>query len=294
LSVRDLGDDRTSRVGWGLRLSVGDLGDNRANGASWGLRLAIRDLGDNGASWSLRLAIRDLGDNRANGAGWGLRLTIRDLGDDSSRGLRLTIRDLADNSSRGLRLSVGDLSDCSNTGSRWLAVRGLANRARRAAGDGIDQDCLAVRSPIAVIQVVEVSADALIEDVGSTEGERAIVAEGEASGIDGSGLRRVVELELEVGGNISSAFLGIGELPTSQREDKAARVTTGTLVDITLQDLAFGRSDLEGASIVGRAACRRGRTGRDVTSHSLRGSVGRSGESSKSECSLHDCKANEV
>jgi hypothetical protein len=244
LSVRDLGDDRSSRVGWGLRLSVGDLGDNRANGASWGLRLAIRDLGDNGASWSLRLAIRDLGDNRANGAGWGLRLTIRDLGDDSSRGLRLTIRDLgddssrglrltirdlADNSSRGLRLSVGDLSDCSNTGSRWLAVRGLANSARRGARDGIDQDWLAVRSPIAVIQVVEVSADALIEDVGSTEGERAIVAEGEASGIDGSGLRRAVELELEVGGNISSAFLGIGELPTSQRDNKAARVTTGTL-----------------------------------------------------------------
>lgn len=86
-----------------------------------------------------------------------------------------------------------------------------------------------MRSPIAVIKVVEVSADALIEDVGSTEGERAIVAKGEASGIDSSGLGRTVELELVVGGDISSALLGIRELPTSQRDDKAASVATGTL-----------------------------------------------------------------
>lgn len=69
---------------------------------------------------------------------------------------------------------------------------------------------------------------------------------------------------------------------------------TSYLVDITLQDLAFRGSDLEGSIIVGRAARRRGRTGSDATSHGLGSSVGRSSKSSKSECSLHDCKANEV
>lgn len=131
LSVRDLGDDRSSRIGWGLGLPVGDLGDNRA---SWGLGLSVGDLGDNranGAGWGLRLTIRDLGDNRTSR---GLRLAVRDLSDDrsyrTSWGLRLSIRDLSHGRRSGsLRLSIRDLSDCSNAGSRCLAIRTLADSA---------------------------------------------------------------------------------------------------------------------------------------------------------------------
>jgi hypothetical protein len=42
--------------------------------------------------------------------------------------------------------------------------------------------------PPAVVEVVEVTAEALEEDGGGTEGQRAVLAEGPAAGVEGAGL----------------------------------------------------------------------------------------------------------
>jgi hypothetical protein len=201
LSIRDLGDRNGSgRTGWGLWLSIRDLRDDGAARSGWGLRLSIRDLRDDGAARS----------------GWGLRLSVRDLSDGRGCG--------------SLRLSIRYLGDSPNGSSRRLAIRALTNWvAARTTWEEIDEDGLAVRGPLAVIQVVEVAAQALVEDVGSAEGKRAIVAGGEAVSVDSSGLGRGVELELVVGGDISSSSLGILQFAIGQSDDKAAWVTTSTL-----------------------------------------------------------------
>lgn len=62
-----------------------------------------------------------------------------------------------------------------------------------------------------VVEVVEVAAQALEEDSGATEGERAVAASRPASGVDGTSLGGAVELELVVGGNVTGAVLGVGE-----------------------------------------------------------------------------------
>ena len=66
-----------------------------------------------------------------------------------------------------------------------------------------------MRCPFSVVQVIEVSTQAFIEYVRATKGERSIVASREASRVDGSGLWRIVELELVVGSNISRTSLRI-------------------------------------------------------------------------------------
>lgn len=62
-----------------------------------------------------------------------------------------------------------------------------------------------------VVKVVEVAAQALEEDSGVAEGEGAVAASRPASSVDGASLGRAVELELVVGGDVTSAVLGVGE-----------------------------------------------------------------------------------
>lgn len=62
-----------------------------------------------------------------------------------------------------------------------------------------------------VVEVVEVTTQALVEDSRATKSKRAVRAGRPASGVDGSSLSRAVELELVVGGNVTSAVLGVGE-----------------------------------------------------------------------------------
>lgn len=123
-----------------------------------------------------------------------------------------------------------------------------------------------MRGPLTVIQIVEVAAQALVEDVGSAEGKGSIVAGGEASSVDCSGLGWAVELELVVGGDISCSSLGILQFAIGQSDYKTAWVTTSTLwmsvskapmqaegstylVDITLHDLAVHSGDLEAPGV---------------------------------------------
>jgi hypothetical protein len=80
-----------------------------------------------------------------------------------------------------------------------------------------------------VVQVIEATAQAFVEDCGTTKGERAVAAGREPSGVDCSRLRRVIELELVVGSNITSTAAGIVQLAVEQVDNQTSRVSTGTL-----------------------------------------------------------------
>lgn len=81
-----------------------------------------------------------------------------------------------------------------------------------------------------VVEVVEAARQALVEDGGRTQGERAIVASGETGSVDGTSLRRSVELELVVGDNGTSAVLLVLEDTIVKVEDEGVGATAVTLL----------------------------------------------------------------
>lgn len=74
-----------------------------------------------------------------------------------------------------------------------------------------DCDCDALRRPVDRVEVVKVTREALVPHAAATQGEGAVCADGEARRVDGAALRRIVELELVVRGNIAGATLGVFE-----------------------------------------------------------------------------------
>ena len=88
-----------------------------------------------------------------------------------------------------------------------MAVSGLAGSAtlHGTTTDGLDVDRAALATLGLVVQVVEVSAQALVENSLVTKDERAVVADSPARGVDRIGLEDVVELELVVGDDLTSA-----------------------------------------------------------------------------------------
>lgn len=63
-----------------------------------------------------------------------------------------------------------------------------------------------------VVQVVEVTRQALVEQVLVTQGQETSRGDGPTSSIDGTGLRwRTVKLELSVGHNSANSALGVGQ-----------------------------------------------------------------------------------
>lgn len=81
---------------------------------------------------------------------------------------------------------------------------------------GIDGDRRALGSPVHVVQVVEVTAQALVENVGSSQSEGAIAANRPSSSVNSTSLRWLVELELVVGSNVTSATDGVRQNTISQ------------------------------------------------------------------------------
>jgi len=81
-----------------------------------------------------------------------------------------------------------------------MLVLSAGDKCERLDGDGG-----ALGGPVAVVEVVETTAEALPEDVGAAEGQAAVSAHGEAGGVDGTSLRWLVELELVVGRNVAGA-----------------------------------------------------------------------------------------
>lgn len=201
--------------------------------------LAVDDLG----AWSA-----DWGDSRA--ALW-LPVNVLSAADNGGGGLDLTIGYLSDRSDWvcrcwGLDLSVGDLSDAA--GGLWLTISDLAdgsddsragdltiwnlglntgggggNRCwsggawgRGAAANHYYVNWRALSGIVLVVEVVEVAAQALVPSGVGAECERTILADGETSGVDGTSLGWVIELELVVGGDIASAALRVLEDTTGE------------------------------------------------------------------------------
>lgn len=79
-----------------------------------------------------------------------------------------------------------------------------------------------------VVQVVEVSTEALVEDGGATKSESVVCTNREACGVDGAGLRGPIELELAVVGNISSPGLRILQDSVLKSQDESAVSSTGS------------------------------------------------------------------
>ena len=86
--------------------------------------------------------------------------------------------------------------------------RGLLTVDERERLDG---DGRTLSGPFAVVEIVEVAAEALPEDVGAAQSQAAVAADGEASSVDGAGLGWLIELELVVGGNVASTADSIGQ-----------------------------------------------------------------------------------
>ena len=232
----------------GLDLTVGDLGDRLADGGR-GLDLTVRDLSDRLSSGSLDLAIRDLSDGDTTSGG--LNLTIGDLSDrGTGRGLDLTIRDLSDSlgGGGGLELTVANLGS-SASGSSTTSLQDVDVDGRALVASGL------------VVKVVEVTAQALVEDGRATDGKSAVAADGETRGVDGTGLGRLVELELVVGSNVTSAALVIGQ-------DTVGKSDSQDLVLTSLEAALGGGGDVsngdaEGTVEAGLAALRSGLLGGD-------------------------------
>ena len=78
---------------------------------------------------------------------------------------------------------------------------------------------------VVVVEVVEIAAQALIPSGVGAECERTILADGETSGVDGTSLGWVIELELVVGGNVASAALRIHEDTTRKSQLEGSRLS---------------------------------------------------------------------
>lgn len=253
----------TSSVGWGLWLTVRDLGHGSGGG---GLNLSIRDLGDWGTSGGLGLSVGDLSDWGTSGS---LGLAIRDLGDWGAGGcLWLSVRDLGNWGTSGcLWLSVGNLGDWDTGGSLRLAVGDLGNwggsdlsvgdlggnghgGGGRSGTHDVNVDLGALGTGGLVVEVVEGTAEALVEDGGAAESDGSVAASRPSSGVDGTSLGRSVKLELLVGGDVSSSAFGIGHDTVVEGDDERSGSLSGA------RGGHVNDGDLEGTGVAGRASCR--------------------------------------
>ena len=155
----------------------------------------------------LNLPVSDLAHGDRDRGGNDLRLTIRENGDDSRR----------------------DDRSANN-----LAVSNLSDRAGASASDDVDVDWAALGRPVAIVQVVERSGEALVENGRAAKSQRAVAANREARGEDCAGLSRSVELELEVGGNVSGTALAVGEdaVGESRNQDSVIGTTAALLLPV--------------------------------------------------------------
>lgn len=116
----------------------------------------------------------------------------------------MTVGDLADWSwggrAGGLAVWLNGLdSSGRSNGSRWGSIAANHDNVNWGALAGI----------VLVVEVVEVSTEALVPSRIGAESELSVLADRETSGIDGTSLGWVVELELIVRGDVASAALCI-------------------------------------------------------------------------------------
>lgn len=259
LAIRDLGDDSTSTRG-SLDLAISDLGDGSTSSRG-SLDLAVGDLGDGSTSGrgNLNLAVGDLG-NRGQ-VGGSLELSVRNLADGSAgslvaRGavsLNLAVTDLAhgDRNSGGLDLGLAIVESGDNGGDSQAGGDGRLHGAPAvvllaAARHGDNLDGLALLGPVAVVEVVEVTRAALVENGGRANGQGAVLAGRETSSVESTSLGgRAVELELVVGDDGADAALAVGQDTILEIENEGLVAGAVTLLDRALA----GASKLEDADL---------------------------------------------
>lgn len=132
-------------------------------------------------------------------------------------------------------LSVTDLGyRWENGGASGLSISALTDWVcGGVTRENLDQDGFTLWCPWAVIEVEEGTAEAFIEDCRSTQSERVVPADREATSEDGSSLGRSVELELEVARDVSGAGLCISEDTACQTDSEGAWSTACTLIIIS-------------------------------------------------------------
>lgn len=260
LAVTDLSNGSTSR---GLDLAVTNLSDGSARGdSSRSLDLTIIDLGDGSTGRSLDLTVTNLRDGgEVSGS---LDLAITNLGDRSTGSLvagggdnlDLTVGNLlvdlaqrnGDHGGVNLGLAVangGDDSGLHHAGSNG-GLAGVASRlvaVVSAARGGDELNRLALLSPVLVVEVVEVTRQALVEDGGGAEGNGAVVAGRETASVDGAGLGRAVKLELTVGDNGAGAALAVPEDTVVESQDEGGVFGAVALLDLAALLLATDSED---------------------------------------------------
>jgi hypothetical protein len=145
----------------------------------------------------------------------------------------------------------------------------LSSTLTRCQRHDRDGDRRALRSKWTIVKIVESTRETLVEDSGSTEGQASVAADAEAAGEDGAALRRLVELELEVGCNISSTSFAVDKNTAAECESEGVRglasnhrdifhagrtgclrLAVGNLADrsssgslkLSIRDLRYGRS----------------------------------------------------
>lgn len=278
LTVGDLSDLDTSGSR-SLDLAVRDLSDGSTGGGC--LDLTVGDLGDldGGGGRSLDLAVGDLSDGNATSRG--LNLAIGDLGDRSASGcLDLTIRDLSDRAGggRGLELTIANLGG-------GTASTGNSRGGRTTSSEDVDVDGRALVASGLVVQVVEVAAQALVEDGRVADGKGAVAADGEARGVDSTSLSGLVELELVVGSNVTGTALIVSQDTVGEGDGEdlvltSLKITLGVGGDVS-------NRDGEGTVEAGRAALRSGLLGSNGLVDTLGEGNGGTGKGSGNGEGLH-------
>lgn len=218
----------------GEETSEEGAGGGSANGSSSTGELN-RSRGGGGAgnvasgNGSLRLAIADLGDNSAGSSGAG------------STSLGLTIADLRSNRARGSGLG--------------LTIADLAGTAGSSLPHSLNVDGDALCASALAVQVGEATRRARVPDSG-LEGERVVLAKGEAGLFPSASLYGGIELELVVAGDVTDAASLVLQDTILERKSQGTSELTGRQVTLGAGVGDIDGGDLEGSLSGGRAASR--------------------------------------
>lgn len=179
--------------------------------------------------------------------------------------LDLAIGDLAQGnihrSRDDLGLSIaqcGDDGRLNNAGGNELSVSyGRNSTFLSTAGNSNDGDGLTLLGPVTIVQVVEVTRKTLVESCRFTQGQDVVIAEREATCVKGTSLGRTVELELEVGRNISSSVLCVKDRSVRQTNNEDAILPAlSTFLEVYIPFLlGLGDSDLKDSIKATGASC---------------------------------------
>ena len=99
---------------------------------------------------------------------------------------------------------------------------------------------------MAVVQVIEATAQALVEDSRGAESEGGVTADRETISVDGSGLRWSIKLELIVGRNVSGATLLVGKLAIGESDNERSLGSWAGTALCKLSQYGRGRGLQEG------------------------------------------------